>query len=70
MKITINIMTGNWFHDGEPEVGKAIKAEVGSIEELDTILGDIEEGADYFIVLDEDGSEVTVSDLCNILDAC
>lgn len=69
MKITINIMTGNWFHDGEPEVGKVIETEVGSIEELDTVLDDIEEGADYFI-LDEDGNEVTVSDLCDILDAC
>lgn len=69
MKITINITTGNWFHDGEPEVGKVIEAEVGSIEELDIVLDDIEEGADYFI-LDEDGNEVTVSDLCDILDAC
>lgn len=69
MKITINITTGNWFYDGELEVGKVIEAEVGSIEELDTVLDDIEEGADYFI-LDEDGNEVTVSDLCDILDAC
>lgn len=46
--------------------GHEMVATVNSIEFLDVIL-DVVEGED-FVILDEDGEEITVEELCDVLD--
>lgn len=43
MKISVNFLTGNWFMDGAPEIGKVREYQVGNLEELDFVLDHIPE---------------------------
>ena len=63
MKIFVNFPTGNWFKDGEPEIGRIEEHEVEFSQELDDILDEIPEGVKYF-VSDEDGNELNLYELC------
>ena len=58
MNINANILTGNIFFDGSPEVGKVISATINTLSELDNLLDDID-SYDFFLT-DEDGEEVGV----------
>ena len=67
MRININIMTGSYFGDGTPEVGKVVEAEVVTRVDLDEVLDEIDEADDYFLT-DEDGEEMSIEDINAMLD--
>ena len=66
MKININVMTGNWFDDGTPEVGKVIEEDVNTVKEFDRVLDRLDETAKYFIT-DEEGKKYTDYEIVCIL---
>ena len=68
MRININIMTGNHFADGTPEVGKIIEEEVSTRDDLDELLDRISDEVDDYFITDEDGAYVHEYDLMTMLD--
>lgn len=67
MKFYINFPTGNYFVDGTAEVGKIEEHDITARLELDEILDEIPDGADYFLT-DEFFRRVTEEELYLILD--
>ncbi len=66
MKIFVKFPTGNWYENGDPEIGRIEEHEVEFSQELDDILDEIPEGVKYF-VSDEDGNELNLYELCKEL---
>jgi hypothetical protein len=67
MKIKIMFPTGNWYEDGEPEIGNTWEFDVDTKVDLDDIIYDIPDGVDYFFA-DEDGNKVYECDVYRLLD--
>lgn len=68
MKIYINYMTGNYFADGTPEVGKIVEADVSTRFDFNEFLLDELDESDEFFITDEDGNEYSISDIDSMLD--
>ena len=67
MKIKINFPTGNWFKNGDIEIGTIWEEEVATRKELDNLLDEIQEGVSYFIT-DDNGNKIDTYELFISLD--